>query len=221
MTFSRTRLRVAAVAAAVAAIVLLLHIVVTPAHLDGSTSQMVAAVRAHPAGAYLAAWGEMVAFALAALACVTVTGLVRSGRGARPTLVGGWLNTVSFLALGFSTIAVTQTSIAAALDAAPAARAIDAMNGPALAPLLLLLFGGLVFPIVLGVGLVRAGLVGWWYVAVCVLGAAGFVLGPQSLPLQVVAAVPVLVQLGTWSWLLNDAAADRADVSRTVEPALA
>src|ERR1700712_4185573 len=165
MTYSPTRLRVAGVAAVAAITLSVLQVLLTPAHLDGSTHQMVAAAAAHPSAAYAAGWCEMLWGLCAALACITVTGLVRTGRGSRLTAVGGWGNTISLLSLGFSTLAVSQVAIADRASPATAVRAIDAMNGsPGLTPVLVLLLLGLLFPIVLGVGLARAGVGGWGYV---------------------------------------------------------
>jgi hypothetical protein len=209
MTYSSLRLRVAGVAAVAAIALSVLQVLLTPAHLDGSTHEMVAAAAAHTTAAYAAGWCEMLWGLCAALACITVTGLVRSGRGSRLTVVGGWLNTISLLSLGFSTLAVSQAAIADRAPAATAVRAIDAMNGsPGLTPVLVLLLLGLLFPIVLGVGLARAGLVGWWYVGVAVLASVFFVglTDASALPLRLLAVVPTALTWATWAWLLNRAA---------------
>jgi hypothetical protein len=215
MTFSTLRLRIAG-AAAVAAIVLsVLQVLITPAHLDGSTHQMVTAAAAHPMAAYAAGWCEMAWGLCAALACITVTGLVRAGRGSRLTAVGGWLNSISLLSLGFSTIAVSQAALADRAPGSVAVRAIDAMNGsPGLVPVLVLLLLGLLFPIVLGVGLARAGLVPWWYVGVAVLGVVFFVglTDASSLPLRLVAVVPDAVTWAVWALLLNRTVSAPAEV---------
>ena len=112
MTYSPLRLRVAGVAAVAAIALSVLQVLLTPAHLDGSTHEMAAAAAAHATAAYAAGWCEMLWGLCAALACITVTGLVRAGRGSRLTAVGGWLNTISLLSLGFSTLAVSQVAIA-------------------------------------------------------------------------------------------------------------
>jgi hypothetical protein len=206
MTYSPTRLRVAGVAAVAAIALSVLQVLLTPAHLDGSTQQMVAAATAHPSAAYAAGWCEMLWGLCAALACITVTGLVRVGRGSRLTAIGGWLNTISLLSLGFSTIAVSQAAIAARAPGSVAVRAIDAMNGsPGLTPVLVLLMLGLLFPIALGVGLARAGLVGWWYVGLAVLGPVFFIglTDTSALPLRLLAMVPTAVTWGVWAMLLR------------------
>ena len=209
MTYSPLRLRVAGVAAVAAIALSVLQVLLTPAHLDGSTHEMAAAAAAHATAAYAAGWCEMLWGLCAALACITVTGLVRAGRGSRLTAVGGWLNTISLLSLGFSTLAVSQVAIADRASPATAVRAIDAMNGsPGLTPVLVLLLLGLRFPIVLGVGLARAGLVGWWYVGVTALATVFFVglTDAASLPLRLVAVVPAAVTWAVWVMLLSRAA---------------
>jgi hypothetical protein len=209
MTYSPLRLRVAGVAAVAAIALSVLQVLLTPAHLDGSTHEMVAAAAAHATAAYAAGWCEMLWGLCAALACITVTGLGRVGRGSRLTAVGGWMNTISLLSLGFSTLAVSQVAIADRATAPTAVRAIDAMNGsPGLTPVLVLLLLGLLFPIVLGVGLARAGLVGWWYVGVTVLATVFFVglTDAASLPLRLVAVVPAAVTWAVWARLLTRAA---------------
>src|ERR1700712_155494 len=209
MTYSPTRLRVAGVAAVAAITLSVLQVLLTPAHLDGSTHQMVAAAAAHPSAAYAAGWCEMLWGLCAALACITVTGLVRTGRGRRLTAVGGWGNTLSLLSLGLGTIAVSQAAIAARAPGSVAVRAIDAINGsPGLTPVLVLLLLGLLFPIVLGVGLARAGLVGWWYVGVTVLATVFFVglTDASSILLRLLAVVPAAVTWALWVMLLNRAA---------------
>jgi hypothetical protein len=221
MTYSLLRLRVAG-AAAVAAIALsVLQVLLTPAHLDGSTREMVAAASSHPTAAYAAGWCEMLWGLCAALACITVTGLVRSGRGSRLTAAGGWMNTISLLSLGFSTLAVSQAAIAARAPGSVAVRAIDAMNGsPGLVPVLVLLLLGLLFPIVLAVGLARAGLVGWWYVGVAVLGAVFFIglTDASSVPLRLLAVVPTAVTWAVWAMLLTRASDVPASTTRVSEP---
>jgi hypothetical protein len=209
MTYSPLRLRIAGVAAVAAIVLSVLQVLLTPEHLDGSTHEMVAAAAAHPTAAYAAGWCEMLWGLCAALACITVTGLVSAGRGSRLTAVGGWLNTISLLSLGFSTLAVSQAAIADRAPAATAVRAIDAMNGsPGLTPVLVLLLLGLLFPIVLGVGLARAGLVGWWYVGVAILATVFFVglTDTSSLALRLLAVVPTAVTWAVWVMLLNRAA---------------
>lgn len=206
MTHSSLRLRIAGVAAVAAIALSVLQVLITPAHLDGSTHQLVAAAAAHPTAAYAAGWCEMLWGLCAALACITVTGLVRAGRGSRLTAVGGWLNTISLLSLGFSTLAVSQAALADRAPASVAVRAIDAMNGsPGLVPVLVLLLLGLVFPIVLAVGLARAGLVPWWYVGVAVLGAVFFIglTDASSIPLRLLAVVPTAVTWAVWAMLLR------------------
>jgi hypothetical protein len=216
MSYSPLRLRVAS-AAAVAAIALsVLQVFLTPAHLDGSTREMVAAAAAHTTAAYGAGWCEMLWGLCAGLACITVTGLVRNRRGSSLTAVGGWLNTVSLLSLGFSTIAVSQVAIAARTPTAVAVRAVDAMNGsPGLTPVLVLLLLGLLAPIVLAVGLVRSRYVGWWYVAVTVLATVFFVglTSSSAMPLRLLAVVPTAITWGVWAVLLDRATASVAAVA--------
>jgi hypothetical protein len=221
MTYSPLRLRVAGVAAVAAIALSALQVLLTPAHLDGSTHEMVAAAAAHPMAAYAAGWCEMLWGVCAALACITVTGLVGAGRGSRLTAVGGWVNTISLLSLGFSTLAVSQVAVADRAPAATAVRAIDVMNGsPGLTPVLVLLLLGLLFPIVFGVGLARAGLVGWWYVGVAVLGTVFFVglTGASSMPLRLVAVVPTAVTWAVWALLLNRAAEVASPAGRVEKP---
>jgi hypothetical protein len=206
MTHSSLRLRIAGVAAVAAIVLSVLQVLITPAHLDGSTRQLVAAAAAHPLAAYAAGWCEMLWGLCAALACITVTGLVRTGRGSRLTTVGGWLNTISLLSLGFSTIAVSQAALADRAPASVAARAINAMNGSlGLAPVLVLLLVGLVSPIVLGVGLARAGQVAWWYVGAAVLGPVFFIglTDASAVPLRLLAVVPTAITWGVWAMLLH------------------
>ena len=216
MTYSSLRLRIAGTAAVAAIALSVLQVLITPAHLDGSTHQMVAAAAAHPTAAYAAGWCEMLWGLCAALACITVTGLVRPGRGHRLTAAGGWLNTISLLSLGFSTLAVSQAAIADRAPAPVAVRAIDAMNGsPGLVPVLVLLLLGLLFPIVLGIGLARAGLVAWWYVGAAVLGAVFFIglTDASSVSLRLLAVVPTAVTWGVWALLLTRTAAAPADAA--------
>ena len=209
MNYSPTRLRVAAGAAAVAIAARALEIVLAPAGVEGSTREMVAAQAAHPVAAYLSTWATMIAFSAAAFACLTLTGLVREGRGAGLARVGGWLNGLSLVVLGTDTLGLAQTAIAGGSDRDAIVRANDAIaSSPALLPVILVLVLGLVFPIVQGVGLARAGAVGWWYVAVAVVQAVlFFALGSEhSLALNLVGLVPLAAIWATWSWLLNRAA---------------
>jgi hypothetical protein len=211
MNHSSIRLRIAGSAAVAAVVMSVTQVLITPAHLDGSTSDLVTAASRHSGGAYASAWAEMLWGLFAALACITVAGLAPPGRGHRAVLVGGWLNTLSLLGIGFGTVAVTQAAVAAGTSHATAIASIDAINGSAgLAPLLVLLFGGLIFPVVLGVGLARAGLVGWWYVGVTVLSIVFFIGlgGSDAMLLRLVAVVPTCVTWLTWAWLLRRALAE-------------
>lgn len=95
---------------------------------------------------------------------------MRSGRGHRLTLVGGWLNTVAALAMGFNAIGFAPTALAQLSDRSATVHAVDLINSsPALVPLLVLLSVGLLFPIGQGIGLARAGVFGWWYVGLTVV----------------------------------------------------
>jgi hypothetical protein len=226
MTLTPLRLRIASCAAVGAALLSVIQVLITPAHLDGSTSELVHAAAAHTGAAYAAGWAEMLWGLLAGLACVTLIGIIRPGRGHRLAVAGGWLNTVSLLALGFSTLAISQAAIAAGTDASTATKAIDAMNKSiALSPLLVLLVGGLLFPILLGVGLARSGLVGWWYVGLTVLASVFFIGlgGTAAVALRLLAVLPTAATWLVWATLMNRhsaiAGSDAAFVRTSAAPA--
>jgi hypothetical protein len=209
MNYSPTRLHVAAGAAALAIGARVVEIVVAPAGVEGSTREMVAAQVAHPTASYVSTWATIIAFSAAAFACLTLTGLVRDGRGARLARIGGWLNGLSLIVLGTNTLGLAQTAIAGVGAPATIVKANDAISSsPALAPVIVILALGLVFPIVQGVGLSRAGVVGWWYVALTVVSAVLFFAlgGEHSLALNLVGLLPLAAIWATWAWLLNRAA---------------
>lgn len=209
MEFTPTRLQVAATAAVITVAARAVSVLVEPSGSEGSTRELLAAAAAHPWATRVSVWADMLAFAAAALATVTVTGLVGRGRGRRLTLAGGWLATTSYLALGFSPLGLISIGLAAQPDRPAMAKAYDAVSSDAgLVPILVLLTLGLVFPIVQAVGLGRAGVLGWWFTGVTVLQAvAFFALGNEhSRPLNLLGLVPFAVIFGAFAVLLRSRA---------------
>jgi hypothetical protein len=169
---------------------------------------------AHPALVFLVDLCEMLAFSLIAFSCITLIGLVR-GRGKWLTQIGGWGTTISFLVIAFSGSGALMASMASLPDRSAAARAITHFeHSGQVAMLLVPMVSSVLWPLLLGFGLPRAGLVGWWYAGLVVVWTVleAAVSGTGLLAL-VGNIVPLALVVAVWVKLLLDRAHELADTS--------
>lgn len=221
MTFSLLRLRIAMAAAVVAIVGILTAPALEPSGAESSTAKAFALARAHEGIYFASVWADVIGFCAAAFAAVTLVGLVR-GRGAWLTAAGGWLTTVSMLAIGLNLLGFAQIVLAQQPDQAVMIHAYNQIgSSPALIPFFVIASLSVVGPVVLAFGLWRARQVGWWLPVLAVLGVAWFAAlgsGDRNSTLGVLVQIPVCVEIGVWLWILRRAG-KRFDASVGADPA--
>jgi hypothetical protein len=173
--------RVAAAAAVLGVFGRVVSIFLWPPDSDASHARMLATAAAHSAAWNAATAVEALAWLAAGFALLTGLHLV-TGRGRVLTRLGGWVYGSSLLALGF--VGGTMNSVTATLASEPNRPLMVVVQGDFHAPLLdafvtLILLGELAL-VVFAVGLARACLTGWWYIALAVLAVAGYVVTSSS-----------------------------------------
>jgi hypothetical protein len=176
-----TRRRLAATAAGGAVAFRVASICLWPPDSDASHAKMLATAAAHPAAWQLATGAEVVAWLLAGFAVLTAIRLVVD-RGYWLTQIGGWVYGVSLLALGFVGGAMNAVTGVLATEPGRAlmVRVQGDLNSPVLTAMVALVMLGELFPIVLGLGLARARLVGWWYPVLNAVALAAYVVTSDS-----------------------------------------
>lgn len=178
-----TTTRNVAAAAAVTAIAFrLVSIFTWPPDSDASHAKMLATAGAHPAAWNLATWAEVLCWTSAGFAVLTALWLV-AARGFWPARIGGWVYGASLITLGIMGGAMNAVTGVLAGEPNPAGmtRVIDHLHSAgSLAPFVALVLLGELFAIPFGVGLWRAGLVGWWYPAVTLVAIVGYVATSDS-----------------------------------------
>ena len=173
--------RVAAAAAVIAVIGRVVSIFLWPPDSDASHARMLATAAAHPGAWNAATAAEAVAWLAAGFAVLTGLHLV-TGRGTVLTRIGGWVYGSSLLALGF--VGGAMNSVTATLAGEPNRALMVGVQGHLHAPILdafvtLILLGELAL-VVFAVGLARARLTGWWYLALAVVAVSGYVVTASS-----------------------------------------
>jgi hypothetical protein len=160
---------------------------------------------AHPVLVFLVDLCEMLGFSLIAFSCITLTGLVR-GRGKWLTQIGGWGTTISFLVIAFSGSGALMASMASLPDRSAAVRAITHFeHSGQVAMLLVPMVSSVLWPLLFGLGLPRAGLVGWWYAGlVLVWTALEAVVSGTGLLALVGNIIPLALVVAVWVKLLLD-----------------
>lgn len=179
---ARPGLRVAAGAALLAVVARVASIFLWPPDSDASHAKMLATAGAHPTAWYAATWAEVVCWVCAGAAVLAAVALVRR-RGIWPARVGGWVYGASLVTLGL--VGGSQNVVTGVLgsqpDAATMVKVQDAINAAgAMLPFVLLVMLGELLQIFFAVGLCRARLVGWWYVALAVVAVVGYILTSDS-----------------------------------------
>jgi hypothetical protein len=176
-----TRRRLAAVAAGGAVVFRVASIFLWPPGSDASHARMLATAADHPAAWQLATGAEVLAWLLAGFAVLTAIRLVAE-RGFWLTQIGGWMYGVSLLALGF--VGGAMNSVTGVLAAEPSrvlmVRVQGDLSSPVLTAMVSLVLLGELFTIVLGLGLARSRLVGWWYPVLSAVAVAAYVLTSDS-----------------------------------------
>lgn len=176
-----TRRRLAAAAAGGAVVFRVASIFLWPPDSDASHAKMLATAADHPAAWQLATGAEVVAWLLAGFAVLTAVRLV-ADRGYWLTQIGGWVYGISLLALGF--VGGAMNSVTGVLAAEPSRELMVKVQGdlssPVLVAMISLVMLGELFPIVFGLGLARARLVGWWYPALNTVALVAYVLTSDS-----------------------------------------
>ena len=201
-TTPTTTFQVAAVAAVAATLLRVASIFTWPPDSDASHAKMLATAGAHPTAWNLATWAEVLCWLSAGFAVLVALWLVR-GRGFWPTRIGGWVYGASLVTLGFVGGSQNATTGVLAKQPHPGAmvQVIDDLHASgALAPFVMLVLFGELFAIVFAVGLFRARLVGWWYIAASVLAVVAYVVTSDSSNHLVILAgfVPLAA---TWLYL--------------------
>jgi hypothetical protein len=152
-----------------------------PPDSDASHAKMLATAAAHPAAWQLATAAEVVAWLLAGFAVLTAIRVV-ADRGYWLTQIGGWVYGVSLLALGF--VGGAMNAVTGVLAAEPSRALMVEVQGdlssPVLVAMVSLVMLGELFTIVLGLGLARSRLVGWWYPVLNAVAVAAYVLTSDS-----------------------------------------
>jgi hypothetical protein len=173
--------RVAAGAAVLAIIARVASILLWPPDSDASHAQMLATAAEHQTAWTAATATEVVAWVSAGYAVLAVTGLVH-GRGRWPARIGGWWCGVSLLALGLVGGALNSVTgvIAQQPERSAMIRVQDQLHTPVLDAFVAIILLGELMLVIFGFGLVRARLVGWWFVVLCGLAVVGQVLTASS-----------------------------------------
>lgn len=176
-----TRRRIAAVAAGGAVVFRIASIFLWPPDSDASHARMLATAADHPVAWQLATAAEVIAWLLAGFAVLTSIRLV-ADRGYWLTQVGGWVYGASLLALGF--VGGAMNAVTGVLATEPSRDLMVKVQGdlssPVLTAMVALIMLGELFPIVFGLGLARARLVGWWYPALNTVALAAYVVTSDS-----------------------------------------
>lgn len=174
---------------------------------------------AHPTMVFLVNLCEMLGFSLIAFSCITLTGLVR-GRGKWLTQIGGWGTAISFLVIAFNGSGALMASLASLRDRSAAVSAITHFeHSGQVAMLLVPMVSSVLWPLLLGFGLPRAGLVGWWYAGLVVVWTAlEAVVSSTGLLALVGNIVPLALVVGVWVKLLLDRAQVVSDAFRAAGP---
>jgi hypothetical protein len=176
-----SRRRLATAAAGGAVVFRVASIFLWPPDSDASHARMLATAADHPAAWQLATGAEMVAWLLAGFSVLTVIRLV-ADRGYWLTQVGGWVYGVSLLTLGF--VGGAMNSVTGVLATEPSralmVRVQGDLSSPVLTVMVALVMLGDLFPIVLGLGLARARLVGWWYPALNAVALVAYFVTSDS-----------------------------------------
>lgn len=215
--------RVAAGAAVAAVLARLASIFLWPPDSDASHALMLATAADHHGAWTAATAAEVVAWLTAGCAVLAVVPLVRD-RGRRVARVGGCFYGVSLITLGF--VGGAMNSVTGVLAQEPNRALMVKIQGDLQSPVLntfvtVVLIGELML-VVFAVGLARARVTGWWYVALSVLAVAGYVVTADSS--NHLAVLAGFVPLGaTWLVLARLLAAGPTDTvqQRRAAPALA
>lgn len=173
--------RTAAVCALVAVTARVASIFLWPPDADASHARMLASAAAHRAAWNAATAAETVAWITAGCAVLAATALV-AGRGRLPARLGGWWYGASLITLGF--VGGAMNSVTAVLARQPDRALMVRIQGDLHAPVLnafvtVVLLGELLL-VVFAVGLSRARLTGWWFVALSALALVGYVATADS-----------------------------------------
>lgn len=162
---------------------------------------------AHPTLVFLVDLCEMLGFSLIAFSCITLTGLVR-GRGRWLTQIGGWGTAISFLVIAFNGSGVMMASLASWSDRPAAVGAVTHFQHSGQTAMLLVpLVSSVLWPLLLGFGLPRAGLVGWWYAGLVVVWTVlEAAVSSTGLVALVGNVLPLAVVVSVWVKLLLDRA---------------
>jgi len=134
-----------------------------------------------------------------ALAWLAAPALVRGRRGRVATIVGALMSAVGLVTVtGFVLYDYWTAAIGRTLDPAAALALYDSVGGNAAVGVVgILTLFGIVGPLVMYVGLARAGVTGWWLLAPAVAGiAASMVVAFSPLPhagFALIGAVPTVV----------------------------
>jgi hypothetical protein len=222
------RLRLGAAAGVLGVLFAVGRVMFAASYDQNHVARALAWAAGHPAEVFLVDLCEMLGFSLIAFSCVTLTGLVR-GRGKWLTQIGGWGTAISFLVIAFSGSGALMASLASWSDRHAAVGAITHFeHSGQVAMLLVPMISSILWPILLGFGLPRAGLVGWWYAGLVVvwtvLEAVVSSTGPVALianivPLALVVAVWVKLLLDRAQLVMSPAGAEVSLREGTAEPA--
>lgn len=172
---------VAAAAAVVAVVARVASIFLWPPDADADHARMLATAAAHYTGWTAATAVETVAWVAAGCAVLAAIPLV-SGRGRLLTRLGGGVYGASLVTLGL--VGGAMNSVTGVIAREPHRALMVQVQGDLSSPVLnsfvALIMLGELMGVVFAVGLARAGLLGWWYVAASVAAVLGYVLTSDS-----------------------------------------
>jgi hypothetical protein len=173
--------RAAALAATVAVVARVVSIFCWPPDADASHAKMLATADAHHGAWTAATAAEVVAWIAAGAAVLAVTALA-TARGRWLTRIGGWWYGVSLVTLGYVGGAMNSVTgvIAQEPDRPLMVRIQGDLDSPVLNTFVGIVLLGELMLLVFAVGLLRAGLVRWWFPVLSALGVAGYVLTADS-----------------------------------------
>jgi hypothetical protein len=218
------RLRLGAVAGVLGVLFAAGRVLFASSYDQSHVARALAWAAEHPTTVFLVDLCEMLGFSLIAFSCLTLTGLVR-GRGKWLTQVGGWGTAISFLVIAFNGSGALMASLASWTDRHAALGAINHFqHSGQVAMLLVPMISSVLWPLLLGLGLPRAGLVGWWYAGLVVVWTVLEAVVSSTGSVALVGnIVPLALVVAVWVKLLLDRAAlvatsaDAADHSARVE----
>lgn len=197
------RLRIGAVAGVLGVLFAAGRVLLASSYDQNHVARALAWAADHPAMVFLVDLCEMLGFSLIAFSCITLTGLVR-GRGKWLTQVGGWGTAISFLVIAFNGSGALMASLASWSDRHAAVGAITHFEHSAeVAMLLVPMISSVLWPLLLGFGLPRAGLVGWWYAGLVVVWTVLEAVVNSTGPIALVGnIVPLALVVAVWVKLL-------------------